>query len=484
MLKLPQQVGANGSVGPLRPTVPTLQSNVQHQTNWSEDDGEYTDFDPEESSDDDVEGDDSFTSASESELSFGPAKGEKDELLLIRNEEMALNVEGGAVHQVAGCHALAIPKAIDMVPDVSVVVLKDAEVSQYNDLRRYLCAGDVINIRGGNVWGHCVLLLAAETVKEFPRLYDLVPGETKEDPPTPVLVDRDVPVYLFDCLQSASNLDKIDFTKMAVVVHPDTKEVCVVSVGGGAAELMRGHTGEYMVCQILMSPFNIETLDLPLFKATAAAQVQTQQNNKWSKRTAFRAYLRKAKLRPTSYRSRKSRKALAKVIEASWKQRPVCSSVPPRVWQMYLRQCSQKPRLPLPSENKAGSDVSRGEGAGAHLLQCGREGVVQTQADKSRASWVCAGPCSHVKTGQCANVNQCEDCLATQWCLTSDDPDPDVAFVEDVLRLMPVKDDRVLPEELVRRLLKTKLWQELNMRKMLPKHRKNAKRKPVNAIFL
>jgi len=68
--------------------------------------------------------------------------------------------------------------------------------------------------------------------------------------------------------------------------------------------------------------------------------------------------------------------------------------------------------------------------------------------------------------------SQCNECLHTHWALASDEPDPHLAFVEDVLRIMPVKDDRVLPDELCKALMDTRLWAQLDLRKRPPVHRR------------
>eukprot|EP00913_Durusdinium_trenchii_P018686 g17560.t1 len=41
----------------------------------------------------------------------------------------------------------------------------------FNDIRRFLLPGDIANILGGNVWGHCGLIIRATEVYRFPVLY-------------------------------------------------------------------------------------------------------------------------------------------------------------------------------------------------------------------------------------------------------------------------------------------------------------------------
>merc|ERR1712217_59419 len=140
-----------------------------------------------------------------------------------------------------------------------------------------------------------------------------------------------------------------------------------------------------------------------------------------------------------------------------------------RIWQKYLKERCLGKRGPLPEENEIGEPIARGEGAGAHLLYCGRAGAVTDGRERSPVCRICAGDES---TCGPDSGRQCRDCLNCQWCLPSDDPDSRIAFIEDVLRTVPVKDDRVLPDELFKNIMKTRLWQRLHMRKRVPEYRR------------
>merc|ERR1712008_125085 len=93
-----------------------------------------------------------------------------------------------------------------------------------------------------------------------------------------------------------------------------------------------------------------------------------------------------------------------------WRARPVCSTVPPRTWQIYLLKKAYR-----------------------HLVE---PPGVQKQPPSGTA-------------GQALEA----------------------AWVEDVLRLMPVRDDRVLPEELCSLLTGTTFWKSLDLSRGPPKHR-------------
>lgn len=374
------------------------------------------------------------------------------------------------VDKSAGSSGIAVPQAVTDFQGRGVQ--SDGGPSKWKDLRRYLCPGDIVNILGGNMWGHCCLLLGAKDVRQFRTLYDVEPG-TKDTPGKTVELAQDVWVYILDVMQSASDQPSMSTTSMGVTVHPDTKEVCLVSCGGKGVVLKRGHNGLPVVCEIYMSPFSKDTLDGQLFARVAEDVYRSDVGNRWSKQTAVRAYLRKAKLNPDKYKTRESRLKLARLIQNSWSKRPVCSTVPPRVWQRYFQSRCQMPRAALPEENAAGVPVDFGEKGGAHLLYCGREGVVELDDEDDGRDIACfSGP----QLDRCGPTRgkQCNDCLQCQWNLPSDEADPQIAFVEDCLRMMPVKDDRVLPKELCATLERTHLWQRLNMRKRVAAHRKCA----------
>lgn len=202
-----------------------------------------------------------------------------------------------------------------------------------------------------------------------------------------------------------------------------------------------------MHVDVLLSPFSASTLDLDTFRLAVEEVQRAPQDCKWSFKTAVRSYLKDASIDPRRYQTRDSKRKLAAKLSSTWRQRPVCSTVPPRVWQKYLLKARQRPAPAPPGANRGGAGMARGRAAGAHLLYCGR------------ACGPLEGP-------------QCADCLSAQWASASDDPDPEVAWVEDLLRLMPVRDDRVLPRELAGILLDTRLWRPLDLRRGPPGHRR------------
>mmetsp|Transcript_96235 Transcript_96235/g.170897 ORF Transcript_96235/g.170897 Transcript_96235/m.170897 type:complete len:431 (-) Transcript_96235:55-1347(-) len=380
----------------------------------------------------------------------------------------------------AGTDAFAIPGAFGTL---DITGARQVEPPKMNDLTSVVLPGDIVNILGGNVWGHCGMITNISAVLQFPVLLDMIPADKHTGKEAKVEhLDFDVHVFMLDVMQSASNMPDIFISQLAVVVHPDTKEVCLVKrvQSGLAIMLRRSHSGNPMIVEILMSPFSKDTLNFELFQHVANEVMTAPQNNNWSKRTAVRAFLRHAELKPTKHRSERSRLNLATALESCWKARPVCSTVPPRIWQRYLKARSEEPRAPLPSMNLAGVKVQRGKGTDAHLLHCGRslgaESGMETDSSETENGQNCFATdiCSSTADGRCGPSNgmQCKDCKQAQWSLPSDHPDPRIAFVEDVLRLMPLKDDRALPEELCTCLVATGYWTRLDMRRRAPAHRR------------
>lgn len=261
------------------------------------------------------------------------------------------------------------------------------------DLRNFLRAGDILNYIGGNIWGHVVLLLAKPIAVEIPVLFDVKQGENR-----PLELGRNVVAFVCSNSQSASNLSDISTSQCALVVHPERGDICPIkSLPGGAFQICAGRDGP-VTMELLLSPLNNKTLDSNLFQLAVEELHRRPDDTKWSVRTAVRGYLRHAELKPSSFKTRKHRLALANQLRERWSKRPVCSTIPPRVWQKYLLK------------------------------------VV---------------------------------------CKEGPSPDTEVRWVDEVLRIMPVKDDRVLPQDLSRILLRTGLWQRLDLEKGPPIHRCN-----------
>ncbi|CAE7209314.1 unnamed protein product [Symbiodinium necroappetens] len=385
------------------------------------------------------------------------------------SDDDALVLEEVDVDGSAGQNALAIPEATAHF-DVSGADVKPGNPPKWRDLTRILLPGDVVNILGGNVWGHCGLVTKAIEVYQFPVLFAKVPANGKDQgsPISVVELDFRVDVFIFEVLQSASNMPTIFLSQIGVVVHPNTRDVCMVRRVRGGVLLRNSHSGEPLIVQILLSPFNEVTLERSLL-AQSISEVMSAPETRWSPTTAVRAFFRHAHLKPSRYGRRNRRRRLAAQLQHGWLVRPVCSTVPPRVWQKYLHKRSQLPRKPLPSHNDEGAEVTRGMRSGSHLLYCGRDCLEEEEESFCCPSW-------NTPTRQCGPFKgrQCPSCLRSQWALPSDDADPQVAFAEDVLRMVPVKDDRVLPEELVTNLLATGVWTQVNLDDPLPFHRQSA----------
>mmetsp|Transcript_31455 Transcript_31455/g.70789 ORF Transcript_31455/g.70789 Transcript_31455/m.70789 type:complete len:423 (-) Transcript_31455:89-1357(-) len=376
----------------------------------------------------------------------------------------------------AGDTAFSIPEATAHF-DISGADVKPGHPPKWRDLRRMLLPGDVVNILGGNVWGHCGLLTRATEVYRFPVLFAKVASKDTKDGESAIRVvelDFQVDVFILEVLQSASNMPSIFLSQIGVVVHPFTRDVCIIRRVKGGVLLRNSHSGDPLIVQILISPFDDMSLDRSLL-AQSVSEVMSAPETRWSPTTAVRAFFRNARLKPSRYSSRRRRLKLASQLELAWLVRPVCSTVPPRVWQKYLQKRSRLRKVALPKTNDAGEEVARGHRSGSHLLYCGREFIDDEQ------DGCCDAGCCHWahETSRCGprKGRQCDSCLRCQWVCPSDDPDPRVAFAEDVLRIVPVKDDRVLPEELVSNLLSTGLWTQVNLDESVPFHRHHASRR-------
>jgi len=259
------------------------------------------------------------------------------------------------------------------------------------DLRKFLRAGDLLNYIGGNSWGHVVLLLDLPRLLRLPKLFDF----TDKDHPNPRLIGQNVPAYICRTFQSASNMKDMGLALCALVLHPLCGGVSPVKqVPGLGFQICAGREGP-VTMEFLLSPLSNETLDFRLFRLCVEELRQMPVDTKWSFRTAVRGYLRHAELKPGNYATEKLKRSLARDIFAKWQKRPICSTVPPRIWQKYL--------------------------------------LKQAYAQETS--------------------------------------DPDVRWVTDVLRMMPVKDDRVLPAELVKILLGTGRWHRADLTNGPPMHR-------------
>lgn len=308
---------------------------------------------------------------------------------------------------------------------------REGQPQQKLDLRRFLRAGDILNYQGGNKWGHVVLILATPKVVQVPVLWD---AEEPSSPSSkgkvkardqPKELDRNVNVFLCKVLQSASNMPDINVSSCALIIHPDTAQICAVKEAFGGVRICSGKDG-YVTTELLMSPFSNRTLDYASLHLAIEEVHRVPQDTKWSFKTAVRSYLRSATLWNIKYRSAKSKRRLAESIGEKWRKRPVCSTVPPRVWQKYLlKLCYKKdaasdPRSPLWRPQSA------------PLLHNGH-------------------------SGGDLDVDPADDAK--------------VAWAKLILEYMPVKDDRVLPAELVKILVEGGQWQRVDLKKGPPRHR-------------
>jgi len=216
-------------------------------------------------------------------------------------------------------------------------------------------------------------------------------------PQDAAVVAYNVPVFAMKVLQSASNMRDIAESTVCIAVHPLRKCVCAVGPARDGFRVNMGHTGPVEV-QVMMSPLCNSSVDFGLFRLAVHEVVRAPHDQKWSMRTAVRSYLRNAALRPDRYQKQKAKVRLGQRLSDRWAARPICSTVPARIWQKYFLKRAYKDR-----------------------------GVKIDASD---------GGCNF---------------------------SAEAAFADDVLRYMPVKDDRVLPEDLVAMLTASQSWLTLSL---------------------
>jgi len=222
-----------------------------------------------------------------------------------------------------------------------------------------------------------------------------------------IVVARNVPIFPIKALQSASNRCDISETNVCLVIHPFRKILCPIGTFKDGFRIQQGH-GRPVEVQVLMSPLNRSTLDMKIFRLVCDEVTRAPQDHKWSKRTAVRSYLRHAQIRPEKYWRQKDKVKLGRKLSEKWAVRPICSTVPPRIWQKYFLKSEYKIR----GERHTGQD--------------------------------------HV---------------------TANNFSAEASFADAILKFVPVKDDRVLPEALVSILLGTGAWSEIDFEQGPPDRR-------------
>lgn len=401
-----------------------------------------------------------------------------------------------------GKGVMAIPTAAASVDQtVFKRKMKPVQPDQAWDLRRFVRPGDVLTYLGGNRWGHCVMALSVPQAFETPTLYSaerlprgcipadafsvrlardleqpldltlqgddedrcLVLGSIQLGGPLDVwngqhperrlwaqdrvlevngvrgapedmlaacegqqilslvvwrptefaVLAHNVPVFPLRVLQSASNMRDIAESTVCLVVHPFRGTLCSIGPLREGFRVNQGHSGPVEV-QILLSPLCRKTMDLSLFRLAVCEVMRAPRDQKWSMRTAVRSYLRNAALKPERFKSQKDKVRLGRKLSETWARRPICSTVPPRVWQKYLLKEAYKKRHD--KDRVAGHGTGKGHGA----------------------------------TGSFS---------------------AEAAFAEQVLRIVPVKDDRVLPADLVAILTDTGAWETLSLEQGPPQRR-------------
>mmetsp|Transcript_150937 Transcript_150937/g.485048 ORF Transcript_150937/g.485048 Transcript_150937/m.485048 type:complete len:625 (+) Transcript_150937:186-2060(+) len=406
---------------------------------------------------------------------------------------------------------LAVPLAVASVSSAQVQRrFRQAAPGEERDLRRFVRAGDILNYLGGNRWGHVVMALDPPQAFEVPVLYSaerLPPGqipldvyqakltrvsldepwgfaiEGEEDAATLVasataqlgaavghwnagtnscspcgaakirpedhivevngvrgfpadllkacecLVDLDlkiwhpglelkviglnVSVYAIKVLQSASNMRDIAESTVCLVVHPMRHCICAAGPTLDGFRVNLGHQGPVEV-QVLLSPLDNLTMDFHLFRLAVNEVFRAPHDQKWSMRTAVRSYLRNAAIKPEKYAKANAKVKLGAKLSDHWAVRPICSTVPARIWQKYFLKRVYKERS---------CRASPDGGAGSFSAEA--------------------------------------------------------AFADEVIKYMPVKDDRVLPVDLVSLLIAGGHWDTLDLQRGPPARRMTDRPEPA-----
>merc|ERR1719330_60182 len=224
-----------------------------------------------------------------------------------------------------------------------------------------------------------------------------------------IVLAHNHPIFPVRVLQSASHMRDIAESTVCLTVPPFRGTICAIGPLREGFRVNQGHAGPVEV-QILLSPLNRATMDLGLFRLAVDEVTRASRDQKWSIRTAVRSYIRNAALKPERYRKEKAKLRLGNQLSERWAGRPICSTVPPRIWQKYFPKQAYKERR--------ASSRARGHSVAGNFSA-------------------------------------------------------EAAFAEYVLRYAPVKDDRVLPEDLVTILLGTGAWDVLDLQGGPPPRRRN-----------
>lgn len=320
---------------------------------------------------------------------------------------------------VGGRGFLGIPQAVDV--DVSAqdrLGSGDALPNQI-DLRQFLRPGDIMNYRGGNRWGHIVLIVSPPDACVARKLLDLPPvpesrgkggSQTAVRPRLGPQIAQDYPYFLVRVLQSASNMSAIAVTTCTLAIHPRTRQICAVAPAGqkGVMRITEGQTpGVPIDMDCVMSPLSHDTIDYNIFGLCIDEIMRSPIDQEWSFKTAVNSYLRQGKLKSSKYATPQGKKRLAAKMEDRWLKAPICSSVPPRFWQKYLLKDAYKRQV----------------------------------------------------------------------------PDPECTWADTVLNFIPVKDDRILPGELVDTLLATRIWDRMDFNRGPPLCRRTDAMPPQALAF-
>lgn len=138
-----------------------------------------------------------------------------------------------------------------------------------------------------------------------------------------------VDVWIVPTLESASNLDHCDVTEMFMIVDLSDENKIKIVAQSDPADI-----DQWEPVAVFLSPFPASDIDQDLFAECVDKVVLHKQV--WSQATAVNAVVKSALIEKQEYSDDKSRAALINELKTYWESDPICTTMPIRVWQMYI----------------------------------------------------------------------------------------------------------------------------------------------------
>lgn len=190
--------------------------------------------------------------------------------------------------------------------------LRKVDGSHQTRLSQVLRVGDIMRILR-NLVDHVILVVGPPTLNAVIQTKDGI----------------SVDVWTVPTLEAATNLDHCDVTAMHLVVDPtDGNQVKIIAQSDPA------DVGQWEPVAVFLSPFPASDVDQDLFAKCVDKVVQHKQV--WSKATAVNAVTKSALIERAEYPDDETKAALVAKLKTYWESDPICTTMPIRVWQMYI----------------------------------------------------------------------------------------------------------------------------------------------------